>query len=541
MKSLAQVLFWTGFTLGLAALCLAGAVSIIVLSNGVLSTAAPAWRTEVRIAGHAVRVNVPGLVRLATAPGVARLLDGHSLDTPAGRILFGRQDRAIVAVCAPCRLQHPALASTPLVVSRLELGAARTGATVTGWLAGEDIRVEYSAQLTVDRIRLEWQLPATDVALVYRALASVIPEAHGVRIEGTLQARGVLDLPRRRSSVAFGLTGLEVGGLGTEALQFGWFPLSCTQPGGIARRVVTGDGEARWVALDRMGPYLPAAVIAAEDQRFRDHAGIDEAELTLLLADLDEDGPKRGASTLTQQLARTLFTGGERTAARKLRELLYAAEMERTLGKTRILELYLNTVDWGPGLCGARSAARTYFRKRPDQLTPLEAAWLAGILRAPHVAHEQQFLAGQPDVERARRVLQQMRELPRAERMRWAARPLNLAIPAKKAGTTAGVAAAGPKPGAPILPSAQRDADRNAPVAEPTVEPAKVSGDRRRAVRAAAVVSELITQDAMPVAFDQRRVTCRAERRAAFPVVHVAGVHVLQPFLLRDAARTRKG
>ena len=203
-----------------------------------------------------------------------------------------------------------------------------------------------------------------------------------------------------------------------------------------ARRVVTGDGEARWVALDRMG-YLPAAVIAAEDQRFREHAGIDEAEVALLLADLDEDGPKRGASTLTQQLARTLFTGGERTVARKLRELLYATEMERTLGKNRILELYLNTVDWGPGLCGARSAARTYFRKRPDQLTPLEAAWLAGILRAPHVAHGHQFLAGQPEVERARRVLLQMRELPRAERMRWAGKPLVLALPAKKAGTTA--------------------------------------------------------------------------------------------------------
>ena len=84
---------------------------------------------------------------------------------------------------------------------------------------------------------------------------------------------------------------------------------------------------------------------------------------------------------MTQQLARTLFTGGEKTAARKLRELLYAIEMERTLGKPRILELYLNTVDWGPGLCGARAAARTYFRKRPEQLTPLEAAWLAGILR----------------------------------------------------------------------------------------------------------------------------------------------------------------
>ena len=287
-----------------------------------------------------------------------------------------------------------------------------SGATVSGWLAGDGFRVDLTAHLAVDRIRLQWQMPTTDLSALYRAFASVIPEARSARIEGSLQAQGVLDLPSRRSSVAFGVVGLEVGGLGTEALQFGWFHMTCAQPDGITRRVVTGDGEVRWVALDRMGPFLPAAVIAAEDQRFREHAGIDETEMALLLADLDEDGPKRGASTLTQQLARTLFTGGERTVARKLRELLYATEMERTLGKTRILELYLNTVDWGPGLCGARSAARTYFRKRPDQLTPLEAAWLAGILRAPHVAHGHQFLAGQPEVERARRVLQQMRELP---------------------------------------------------------------------------------------------------------------------------------
>jgi monofunctional biosynthetic peptidoglycan transglycosylase len=539
MKLLSRALVWIGVTLGLAAICLAGAISVGVLSNGVLSTAAPAWIVEVHVAGHAVRVNVAGLVRLATAPGVAQLLDGRGMETPAGHLVFRRSGRTTVALCSPCRLQHPELANAPLVSSRLELGAERTGATVNGWVAGEGFRVEYTAHLAADRIRLQWQLPATDLAAVYGALASVIPEARSARIEGSLQAQGVLELPGRRSSVAFGMAGLEVGGLGTEALQFGWFRMSCAHADGSARRVVTGDGEARWVALDRMG-YLPAAVIAAEDQRFREHAGIDETEVALLLADLDDNGPKRGASTLTQQLARTLYTGGERTAARKLRELLYAVEMERTLGKSRILELYLNTVDWGPGLCGARSAARTYFRKRPDQLTPLEAAWLAGILRAPHVAHGHQFLAGQPEVERARRVLMQMRELPKAERVRWAGKPLVLAV-AKKAATNGSATAAVRPSGAPTIPSTRRDADRDAPVAEPAVESAEAPGHRRRALRAAAVVGELMTHDAMPVALDQHRMARRAERGAAFAVVHVTGVHVLQPFLVGDAPRTGEG
>ena len=136
---------------------------------------------------------------------------------------------------------------------------------------------------------------------------------------------------------------------------------------------------------------------------------------------------RRGGSTITQQLARTLFTGGERTAVRKLRELLYAIEMERTLGKARILELYLNTVDWGPGLCGARSAARAYFGKSPARLTALEAAWLAGVLRNPHDAWDQQFAARQPDRARATQVLMQMRDWPKRQRERFAAQPLAFA------------------------------------------------------------------------------------------------------------------
>jgi membrane peptidoglycan carboxypeptidase len=112
---------------------------------------------------------------------------------------------------------------------------------------------------------------------------------------------------------------------------------------------------------------------------------------------------------------------------RKLRELLYALEMERTLGKPRILELYLNTVDWGPGVCGVKAAARAYFGKPAARLTPIEAAWLAGVLRDPHVAWEQQFRAHRPDRSRATQVLMQMRDWPKRERQRWSAQALAFA------------------------------------------------------------------------------------------------------------------
>ena len=219
---------------------------------------------------------------------------------------------------------------------------------------------------------------------------------------------------------------------------------------------MTGDGETPWVALDRMGTYLPAAAIAAEDQRYFEHEGVDATELAALFADV-EGAPRRGASTLTQQLARTLYTGGERTAARKLRELLYALEMERTLGKARVLELYLNTVHWGPGICGARAAARSYFNKSPARLTPIEAAWLAGILRNPHTAYAEQFVARSPERERAVWVAQQMREFPRADRRRWASAPLTFAAPRSPGpgkARTPGVAAI-----APARASAKRAGD----------------------------------------------------------------------------------
>lgn len=455
---------------------LAGACSVIVLSNGVLATSAAAWTTELRVLGRPVALNVPGLVRLATAPGVAHLVDGRSIDTRIGRIELRRHGAALLARCAPCRLQAPGLASTPLWLDSAELVAERSGATVTGWLKAGDVRLNYAAELTSERIRLRWQLPSTGLDRAYLAVASIVPEARSARIDGTVEASGRFELPRQIGSVQFSMSGIEVGGLGTEALQSGRFAMACREAGGGSRRILTGDSEPRWVPIDRMGDALPAAVIAAEDQRFHLHAGYDAAEVESLLASLDASAAKRGASTLTQQLARTLYTGGERTVARKLREFLYAVEMERTLGKARILELYLNTVDWGPGLCGARAASRTYFRKRPDQLDPLQAAWLASILRAPHAAHEQQFMSGQPDVGRARRVLLQMRSLPKAERERWSRRPLALAaaVTAPKSELRAG--------------SAHRHTHRHAPVAEAAVEAAEAARDRSGAVRTAAVV-----------------------------------------------------
>lgn len=430
----ALALWWTGAVVLLVVSMLGSGIAIVLATSGVLRTAAPAWTTEVNVFGQAVNLNLVGLARLATAPGASRLLDGRYLVTPAGTIVFARENSQLLIRCAPCTLRHAGFSPRAVTLARVELALARSDDRMAGVLRLDAIEVPFSARLAADSIELHWSLPTTPIAAVYRVLAPAIPEAGQARIEGTLQAEGRLRLPERKSSLVFSLHGFQVEGLGTESLQSGWFRLPCATADGQPRTVITGDGERAWASTAELGAFLAPAVIAAEDQRFHTHAGIDQAEIAGLLGAPEgalNGAPRRGASTITQQLARTLYTGAERSAVRKLREVLYATEMERTLSKARILELYLNSVDWGPGLCGARSAARAYFNKTPARLSAIEAAWLAGILRNPHAAHAEQFVPRAPDRERAQWVLARMHEAPRGERARWAREPLAFA-PARR-------------------------------------------------------------------------------------------------------------
>ena len=163
---------------------------------------------------------------------------------------------------------------------------------------------------------------------------------------------------------------------------------------------IRGLGTAQWAqARSACSKGLPAltlgpdsllarAVLAAEDQRFFEHPGYDMVELKHALHSNQRTARLRGASTLSQQVAKLLVAGGERSPLRKLRELLYAVEMEQTLGKARILRLYLDNAPWGAGVCGAQAAAHTYFGTNANQLSKPQAAWLAAILRNPSVEVE---------------------------------------------------------------------------------------------------------------------------------------------------------
>jgi len=138
-----------------------------------------------------------------------------------------------------------------------------------------------------------------------------------------------------------------------------------------------------WVPLSRISPWLQKAVVNSEDARFFQHHGFDVVETGVALEKAVEEGHLgRGASTLTQQLAKNLWLGEERSLLRKAREYFLARRLE-TLGKDRILELYLNIVEWGDGIYGADAAARVWFHKPAAEITPEEAAVLAAMLPAP--------------------------------------------------------------------------------------------------------------------------------------------------------------
>ena len=139
-----------------------------------------------------------------------------------------------------------------------------------------------------------------------------------------------------------------------------------------------------WVSYDDISDNLKRAVITAEDDTFFRHNGVDWDNVkTALEKDWELKRPAYGASTITQQLARNLYLSPSKNPLRKIKEMLIARQLEKTLGKRRILELYLNVVEWGFGVYGAEAAARIYFGKPAAELTLEEAVAMAVVLPSP--------------------------------------------------------------------------------------------------------------------------------------------------------------
>ena len=139
-----------------------------------------------------------------------------------------------------------------------------------------------------------------------------------------------------------------------------------------------------WVPLSNISPYLLKAVLIGEDDKFWIHEGFDyEAIQKAIEKDIKAGKFKFGGSTISQQLARNLYLSPAKNPLRKIREAIITWRIERVLSKRRILELYLNVVEWGDGIFGVEAASKYYYGKPSSELTPQEAARLAAVLPSP--------------------------------------------------------------------------------------------------------------------------------------------------------------
>ena len=142
----------------------------------------------------------------------------------------------------------------------------------------------------------------------------------------------------------------------------------------------------RWIRYHRISPQLRRAVLVAEDAAFWSHDGVDYYELRQSFAlNLEQLQLRRGASTITQQLAKNLYLSPSRNPVRKFRELIIARRLEAELTKTRIFEIYLNVIEWGDGIYGVEAAAQRYFGTSAAELGPDASALLAAAIVNPRV------------------------------------------------------------------------------------------------------------------------------------------------------------
>ncbi len=162
-------------------------------------------------------------------------------------------------------------------------------------------------------------------------------------------------------------------------------PLALKSPKTTAflEKQTPGGTLKRWTPLSAFSPYLVCAVLKAEDRAFFRHGAFDWSQVQKTVSSNLESGRLWGASTLTQQLARNLFLGPERSVFRKGREAFWAIALEAELDKKRILEIYLNVVEWGDGVWGATEAASLYLGQSPSQVDAGGAIFLASLLAAP--------------------------------------------------------------------------------------------------------------------------------------------------------------
>jgi membrane peptidoglycan carboxypeptidase len=250
------------------------------------------------------------------------------------------------------------------------------------------------------RIKVAASLPPVDVQRLFEVMpGELVPALRGLRMRGTLGWELAVDLDSGNPSALKdkgldsrpNLTGFAVDSLGDvidfNALRDQHAYVVRAADGSETTRLV-GPNASGWVPWGGISPYVAKALNTTEDGTFWSNDGVAPfAMRESLVANLERGAFVRGGSTITQQLVKNLYLGGQKLIGRKLQELFIAWRMTNALTKQEIMELYLNTIEFAPGVYGVGSAAFHWFGKRAADLTLPEAVFLASIVPAPRRYH----------------------------------------------------------------------------------------------------------------------------------------------------------
>ncbi len=150
-----------------------------------------------------------------------------------------------------------------------------------------------------------------------------------------------------------------------------------------AKVIIMAKKPSSWTNLSGISRYAQSAIVLSEDWSFFQHEGFDQEQMKVAFEEAASGGRVRGASTITQQMVKNVWLTEDRTLWRKFHELILAYKVDKVLSKKRILEIYLNVIEFGPRIYGITKASRHYFGKHPSDLSPRESAFLAMLLPSP--------------------------------------------------------------------------------------------------------------------------------------------------------------
>lgn len=305
-----------------AVLTMLGLSALLFTARAIVRPAPGDWATTLRVGPLSMDVRVAALVQWGSTPWIAKQLHGRTLPTRLGdvHLAWDEATQQLSLQCQPCTLRSSSWGGEPIRLQDVRMSMRRNATELRGTLQSGAVTATWNGTLRPTGITLHIDVPSTPVADGYALFFNAIPEVATAQINGTFALKATLELPSKALTVQPRLNSMTVEGLGTEAWAQAQSQCSKGLPVAMAKPPLGTDS------------LLAGAVLAAEDQRFYEHPGYDLMEMNQALrSNQVEDAPLRGASTLSQQVAKLLVTGAERSPVRKLRELLYAVEMEQTV------------------------------------------------------------------------------------------------------------------------------------------------------------------------------------------------------------------